>query len=179
MKTARAKTIWLTGLSGSGKTTTAMALQQQLCSAGYLVYVIDGDNLRAGISSDLSFSDNDRSENVRRAAEIAKILNSLNIIVIAALISPLEVDRQRARTIIGESFFYEVYLSTSLAVCESRDIKGLYARARKGEIPNFTGISSLYEIPVQPDIQIDTATTETSEAVRRVSELFSKSFSML
>jgi adenylyl-sulfate kinase len=168
MKKENTFTIWATGLSGSGKTTIANALQKRLEFSKKKVYIIDGDVLRTGLCADLSYSCDQRSENVRRAAEVAKILNSVGIIVIVALISPLIVDREKACRIIGESNFFEIYISTSLNVCESRDIKGLYARARKGEILDFTGISSPYEPPLCPALQIDTSMYSIDESVTQI-----------
>lgn len=138
-------TLWLTGLSGSGKTTISQAIAEKLSEYNIPTYIIDGDVLRSGLCKDLGFSLSDRKENIRRAAEVAKILNTNHIVVLCALISPLREDRAIAASIVGEKNFIEIYLSTPLAVCEERDVKGLYKKARAGIIENFTGISSPYE----------------------------------
>lgn len=150
-------TLWLTGLSGSGKTTLSNALIEKLIAKNIPTYIIDGDVLRTGLCKDLGFSLTDRKENIRRAAEVAKILNNAGNFVISALISPLQQDRDAARIIIGEDRFMEVHLSTPLEVCEKRDVKGLYKKARAGIIGDFTGISSPYEIPLAPWMSIDTS----------------------
>lgn len=160
MKTS---TLWLTGLSGSGKTTVSIALADQLANSNLCTYIIDGDILRSGLCKDLGFSLDDRKENIRRAAEVAKILNDAGIVVICALISPLDEDRRIAKSIIGEHNFFEIYLSTPLSVCEKRDVKGLYKKARAGLIENFTGISSPYEAPQTPWISIDTSNKNIDE----------------
>jgi adenylyl-sulfate kinase len=139
--------VWLTGLSGSGKSTLAKAANRQLFDLGYNTYVLDGDNLRGGLNSDLGFSPTCRTENIRRAAEVAALLVDSGVIVLAAFISPLASDRDLASKIV-EGHFFEVYLSASLVACEMRDPKGLYRRARAGEIPNFTGVSAPYEPPL-------------------------------
>ena len=161
----RAVTLWLTGLSGSGKSSIARELEQRLYAEGRHVYVLDGDNLRFGLNRDLSFSRSDRSENIRRAAEVARLFNDAGTIVIVPIISPFRDDRDRARTIIGPERFVEVYLSTPLAVCETRDVKGLYRKARAGEIAEFTGISSPYEPPEHPALAIDTSGLGLAECV--------------
>lgn len=144
-------TIWLTGLSGAGKS----ALARHLCSAHRACVVLDGDDLRQGLSSDLGFSRADRRENVRRTAEVAKLLNRSGLPAIVALVSPYQSDRSLARDIVGEERFLEVYVSTALSVCERRDVKGLYARARAGAIGHFTGISDPYEPPMRADVTLD------------------------
>lgn len=151
-------TIWLTGLSASGKTTLATGLEALLVAEGRSVFRLDGDVLRAGLNKDLDFSTAGRSEAIRRAAEVARLMNAAGVVVIAALISPLHADRLMARSIIGVSRFCEVYVSTPLAVCEARDPKGLYRRARAGEIKEFTGISAPYEAPSAPHCNLDTST---------------------
>lgn len=156
-KNQNPKTIWLTGLSGSGKSTLANQLEKKLVLLGKHTMLLDGDNIRTGINSDLGFSQYDREENIRRVAEIAKILNDAGIIVIVSLISPIRNSRESARVIIGLEHFIEVYVNTPLSICENRDPKGLYKRARTGEIKDFTGISSPYEIPNNPFIQVDTS----------------------
>ena len=150
-------TLWLTGLSASGKSTLAYALEHTLVNAGKHCYVLDGDNIRHGLNSGLGFSQQDRHENIRRISEVAKLMNDAGLIVITAFISPLREDRQMARAIIGEAYFKEVYVSTAIDVCESRDPKGLYAKARAGEVKEFTGISAPYEPPLNPDLVIDTS----------------------
>ncbi|MEC5387815.1 adenylyl-sulfate kinase [Uliginosibacterium sp. H3] len=151
------RTIWLTGLSGAGKSTLASGLGQQLKEAGYACYVLDGDVLRNGLCRDLGFSAEDRSENIRRVAEVARLMNEAGIIVIAALISPYQADRLMARNIVGTERFIEAYISTPIAVCESRDPKGLYRRAHAGELQGFTGVSAPYEHPENPEVSINTA----------------------
>lgn len=149
-------TLWLTGLSGAGKSTIAFALEKILLERGHSCFVLDGDNLRHHLNSDLGFLAADRRENLRRAAEVAHLMNEAGLITIVALISPFANDRAMARQIVNTQRFIEVHVSTSTELCESRDTKGLYARARKGEISEFTGISSPYEKPVAPEIEINT-----------------------
>lgn len=165
---AAPKTYWLTGLSGSGKSTVAYELERQLFSAGRLCYVLDGDNIRLGLNRDLGFRPEDRTENIRRIAEVARLFNEAGMTVITAFISPYQTDREMARTIISPERFVEVYLATPLSVCEQRDPKGLYAKARKGEIPNFSGISAPYEEPPKPEFRFDTSVTDADEIVRRL-----------
>jgi len=153
----RAVTIWMTGLSGSGKSSIAQELERRLHEEGHHVYVLDGDNLRFGLNRDLTFSRGDRSENIRRAAEVARLFNDAGTIVLVPIISPFRDDRDRARAIVGADRFLEVYLSTPLSVCEARDVKGLYRKARAGEIAEFTGISSPYEVPEHPSFALDTS----------------------
>lgn len=150
-------TLWLTGLSAAGKTTLAQALAEALTTAGAPCEVLDGDAVRQALSRDLGFSRSDRSENIRRVAQRCRQINDAGGWAIAAVISPYQDDRQLARQIIGASRFFEVYLATPLAVCEARDPKGLYRRARAGEIVNFTGVSDAYEAPLNPDLQLDTS----------------------
>jgi adenylylsulfate kinase len=166
----QAATVWLTGLSGAGKSTLAYALEKRLFALGRVCYVLDGDNVRHGLNRDLGFSADDRSENVRRLAEVAKLMCDAGLIVIVAAISPHAEDRERARAIIGADRFVETYVSTPLECCEARDPKGLYARARRGEIGSFTGISAAYEPPSDADITLDTSKTELGECVSRVVE---------
>jgi bifunctional enzyme CysN/CysC len=158
-------TIWLTGLSGSGKSTIACALEKRLVAAGRACYVLDGDNIRQGLNRDLGFSAEDRSENIRRIAEVARLFNDAGLIVITAFISPFAADRQSAREIIGEGRFVEAFVDASIEVCEQRDPKGLYAKARAGKIPEFTGISSPYEPPESPEMRLDTSTTPVEKCV--------------
>jgi adenylyl-sulfate kinase len=158
-------TIWLTGLSGAGKSTLAFALEKRLLELGQASYVLDGDNVRHGLNRNLGFSHEDRTENIRRIAEVARLMNDAGLIVITAFISPYREDREVARRIIGTEKFLEVHVSTSLKVCEERDPKGIYKRARAGDIPDFTGISSPYEAPVNPALALDSATTDTTSCV--------------
>lgn len=166
--------LWFSGLSGSGKSTIARALESALIDAGRLPFVLDGDNLRLGLNRDLGFSENDRAENLRRVAEVARLMADASLIVITAFISPLRASRQAAREIIGAERFFEVHVSTSLATCEARDIKGLYKKARAGVIGDFTGISSPFEPPESPAIDIPTETTGVSEAVRRLTAMLER-----
>ncbi|MFT3735711.1 MAG: adenylyl-sulfate kinase [Rhodocyclaceae bacterium] len=166
-KSARngAYTFWLTGLSGAGKSTLAIALQTVLQGQGKPVSVLDGDVLRGGLCSDLGFSQAGRSENIRRVSEVARLINDAGITVVAALISPFEADRVRARERIGANRFIEVHVSTDLSVCEQRDVKGLYRRARAGELADFTGVSSPYEAPLKPDLVLDLGRLSVNDAV--------------
>lgn len=148
--------IWFTGLSGAGKSTLANALERALFERGHHCYLLDGDNVRHGLNRDLGFSDADRVENIRRIAEVAKLLVDAGLIAMTAFISPFRADRQLARDLLPADEFIEVHVATSLAVCEQRDPKGLYRKARAGQIPNFTGIDSAYEAPVNPELVIDT-----------------------
>jgi len=150
----RAKVIWLYGLSGSGKTSIAIELEKNLQKRGLLTQVLDGDNMRMGINSNLGFSDADRIENIRRIAEVSKLFLNCGIITINCFVSPTRAIRQQAKEIIGEADFIEVYVNTPLSICEARDVKGLYAKARNGEINDFTGISAPFEAPVNADIEI-------------------------
>jgi len=161
-------TIWLTGLSASGKSTLAYALERALIDAGCACYVLDGDNVRHGLNRNLGFSSEDRSENIRRIAEVAKLMNDAGLIVITAFISPMIADRNIAREIIGAQHFREVYVSTSLATCEARDPKGLYAKARAGEIVDFTGISASYETPLKPAVTIDTSSDSLEDHLKKL-----------
>lgn len=167
----QARTIWLTGLSASGKSTLAFALEKALINAGRVCYVLDGDNVRHGLNSDLGFMPADRSENIRRIAEVAKLMNEAGLIVITAFISPIQTDRAMAKEIIGETKFREVYVSTPLMACEARDPKGLYAKARKGEITNFTGISAQYEAPNAPHLTLDTASASLRDHLKQLLSL--------
>ena len=150
------KVIWLTGLSGSGKTSIAAWLEKKLNDAGYLTQVLDGDNVRAGINNNLAFTEEDRLENIRRISEVSKLFLNCGIITINSFVSPTTAIRDLAKEIIGEDDFLEVYINTSLEECEKRDVKGLYKKARKGEIPNFTGISAPFEAPKKPALIIET-----------------------
>ena len=148
---------WLTGLSGSGKSTIAMAVDQALTGSGRAAMVIDGDNLRHGLNKDLGFTEADRVENIRRAAETARLMAEAGLVTVVSLISPFSAERAAARATAGDIPFLEVFIDTPLKLCEARDPKGLYLRARSGEIPNFTGVTAPYEAPVQPDLTVSTA----------------------
>ena len=161
-------TVWLTGLSGSGKSTLAQALQLELKAQGRACAVLDGDVLRAGLCRDLGFSAADRSENIRRVAEVARLFNCAGSIAIVALISPLQSYRAQARCIIGEENMVEVHVAAPLTVCEARDPKGLYQRARLGDIPEFTGVSAPYEAPQKPDLVLDTSILSIRECLDRL-----------
>ena len=158
------KVIWFTGLSGSGKSTLANALEKELFSQGKRTYILDGDNVRQGLNKDLGFTDADRVENIRRVAEVAKLMMDAGMIVITAFISPFRAEREMARQLIGEKDFFEIFLSTSLDACEKRDPKGLYKKAREGRLPNMTGISSPYEIPTTPFITLNSESTSVQES---------------
>jgi adenylylsulfate kinase len=157
--------IWLTGLPASGKSTLAYELEYKLFHLGVQVYVLDGDNIRHGLNKDLGFSPEDRQENIRRIAEVSKLLVDAGIITIAAFVSPYEKDRQMVRQRFSKSQYFEVYVKCPLEVCEQRDPKGLYKKARCQEIPNFTGISAPYETPVEPDLIVETNQLTVQEAV--------------
>ncbi|PKH20055.1 adenylyl-sulfate kinase [Enterobacterales bacterium CwR94] len=147
--------LWFTGLSGSGKSTLAGALEQALYTQGVSTYLLDGDNVRHGLCRDLGFSDADRKENIRRVGEVAKLMTDAGLVVLTAFISPHRAERQMVREALGEGRFLEVFVDTPLAVCESRDPKGLYKKARAGELKNFTGIDAVYEAPVSAEIHLD------------------------
>jgi adenylyl-sulfate kinase len=164
----RAMTVWMTGLSAAGKSTLAFALERKLIEAGHACYVLDGDNVRHGLNRDLGFSAQDRSENIRRIAEVARLMNDAGLIVITAFISPFRADRTMARDIIGAESFREVHVSTPLKVCEQRDPKSFYQRARSGRLPEFTGISSPYEPPEHPDLTIDTSALAQDDAINHL-----------
>lgn len=160
--------IWFTGLSGSGKSTLAIALERELHARGILCRILDGDNIRSGINSNLGFSAEDRMENIRRIAEVSKLFVDTGIVTIAAFISPNEELRRMAADIVGEPDFFEIYVNTPLSVCEQRDVKGLYAKARRGEIHEFTGISAPFEAPTSPALTIDTSTCPLGESVKTI-----------
>ncbi len=166
--------IWFTGLSGSGKSTVAMGVERELHAQGILCRILDGDNVRAGINNNLGFSAEDRIENIRRIAEIGKLFVQTGVVTLACFVSPTNDIRQMARKIVGEEDFLEVYISTPIEECERRDVKGLYARARKGDVKNFTGISAPFEAPVSPDIAIDTSKIPLEESVRTLTDLIIK-----
>ena len=168
LKGQRPACIWLTGLPGAGKTTIAVALEARLHALGRHTYLLDGDRLRTGLNRDLGFSAQDRNENIRRAAEVAHLMVDAGLIVICAFISPYREERRAARALFAPGEFVEVYLDTSQAVCEARDPKGHYARARRGEIAGFTGIDGSYEVPQAPELRIDTATIALDDCVARL-----------
>ncbi|MGG7036602.1 MAG: adenylyl-sulfate kinase [Flavobacterium sp.] len=170
--------IWFTGLSGSGKSTIANKLVNALFEKGIHVYSLDGDNLRLGLNKDLSFSEEDRSENIRRIAEVSKLMIDAGIVTVAAFISPLEKNRQLVKEIVGKQNYVEIYIETPLEECERRDVKGLYAKARKGEIKDFTGISSPYEIPKNPTLKINTLNSSIDEAVEQILNLLLNQFKL-
>lgn len=165
------KVIWFTGLSGSGKSTLANALELELHAQGYRTYILDGDNVRQGLNRDLGFTDADRVENIRRIAEVAKLMMDAGLIVLTAFISPFRRERQMAKELIGEDRFVEVYVSTTLEVCEERDVKGLYKKARAGQLPNLSGVGSPYEAPVDAQLEIDTAHTDLALALERLQDI--------
>jgi adenylylsulfate kinase len=161
-------TLWLTGLSGAGKSTIANALELAMVERGRHTYLLDGDNVRMGLCRDLGFSDTDREENIRRIAEVARLFVDAGLIVITAFISPFQRDRAIARNVIGDKAFVEIFIDTPLSECERRDTKGLYVKARSGAIKNFTGIDSAYEEPVDPDIRINTLVDDLPMAVGKI-----------
>ncbi|OYT81275.1 adenylyl-sulfate kinase [Pseudomonas sp. PGPPP2] len=161
-------TIWFTGLSGSGKSTLARHLEEYFLERELSVCVLDGDNVRYGLCSDLSFSEKDRCENIRRVAEVAKILNGAGVLTITACISPIAEDRAMAQEIIGGDRFVEIYVNTPLYICEKLDVKGLYKKARSGLLPNFTGIDSPYEPPQLPDLVIDASQSSVDDCIKKI-----------
>ena len=150
------QTVWFTGLSGSGKSTLAFAVEEALIARDVAAYVLDGDNVRMGLNRDLGFSPDDRTENVRRIGEVCRLFQDAGLVVLTAFISPYRADREAVRALHPDGTFTEVFVDTPLEVCEERDVKGLYSRARAGEIPDFSGISAPYETPISPDLRIDT-----------------------
>ena len=163
----RAACLWFTGLSGSGKSTVANVVEQELYGAGLRTYILDGDNIRKGLNKDLSFTEESRIENIRRIGEVAKLMTDAGIIVLAAFVSPFLKDRQLLRDLMGNSFV-EIFVDAPIEVCEQRDIKGLYKKARAGEISNFTGISSPFERPEHPDVHLHTDRQDLSESAKTV-----------
>ena len=163
-----AATIWLTGLSASGKSTLAYELERRLHDLGHANFVLDGDNIRHGLSSDLGFSPENRKENIRRVAEVARLFNDAGVVMITAFISPYREDRAVTRNILGPERFIEVYLAADLSVCERRDPRGLYGRARAGEIAGFTGISAPYEAPQNPTIRLDTGLQSVEQSIAQL-----------
>lgn len=170
-------TVWLTGLSGAGKSTLAFALERRLIATGHAAFVLDGDNVRHGLCADLSFSSEARAENIRRVAEVARLFNEAGLVSICSLISPFFHDREVARGIVGGDRYLEVYVATPLLECERRDVKGLYARARAGELRNFTGIDMPYEVPLSPDCYVDTSCMSVEECVELVVSCMSERMS--
>jgi len=164
----KAKVIWMTGLSGAGKTTIAKQLERSLYSEGLLNQVLDGDNTRVGISNNLSFSSTDRAENIRRIAEVSKLFINCGIITLNCFISPTIKIRKIAKDIIGEDDFIEIYINASIETCEDRDVKGLYKKARKGEIKDFTGISAPFEAPENPHLEINTSKSSINESTQKI-----------
>lgn len=164
------KVIWMTGLSGSGKTTIAIALEQKLRDKGFLTQVLDGDNVRTGINNNLGFSEEDRTENIRRIAEVSKLFLNCGIISINCFVSPTLKVRKEAKEIIGEDNFVEVFINTPFEICEQRDVKGLYKKARAGEIKDFTGIDAPFEAPINPQIDLNTADLTIEEATNQMVE---------
>jgi bifunctional enzyme CysN/CysC len=167
----KGKVVWLTGLSGSGKSTVANALALELADRGALFSILDGDSLRQGLNKDLGFTDSDRVENIRRVAEVAKIQVKSGLVTIVALVSPFRADRKDAKEIVGQQDFIEVFIDAPIEVCEQRDPKGLYKKARSGQIPNFTGVNSVYEPPTEPDLYLDTTKSNPSESAAKIIDL--------
>jgi len=170
-KERKAVLVWFTGLSGSGKSTLANELEKFLFSKDIDAYILDGDNMRSGLNSDLSFTDKDRKENIRRISEVSNLFIDAGLVCIAAFISPFKEDRELAKKIVGEDRFIEIFVNTPIEVCEQRDIKGLYKKARKGEIKNFTGISSPFELPEYPTLTIDTSKEKLEISIDRLKKV--------
>ena len=164
----RSAILWFTGLSGAGKSTLANAVNQALFERGLACYVLDGDNIRHGLCKDLGFSDTDREENIRRIGEVSKLFLDAGVVVLTAFVSPFKADRDRARALVAAGDFVEIHCAANLAVCEERDTKGLYAKARAGEIKEFTGISSPYEAPEAPELKVDTGSQTLEQSVEQV-----------
>lgn len=162
------KLIWFTGLSGSGKSTLAGALETYLFKQDFQTYILDGDNVRSGLNQDLDFSDASRKENIRRIAEVSHLFVDAGVVVLTAFISPFKEDRQQAKELVGAENFIEVFVDTPLEVCEKRDVKGLYAKARAGKIPNFTGIDSPFERPMSPDVHVETEGKTIEESLKEL-----------
>ena len=161
----KGKVFWLTGLSGSGKTTIALQLEKELYKLGFLVQILDGDNIRAGINNNLSFSEADRAENIRRISEVSKLFLNCGVITINCFVSPTKKMRQNAKKIIGKENYYEIFINADLETCEKRDVKGLYKKARSGEIKNFTGIDTEYEKPNNPSLEVDTSQLSLDQSI--------------
>ena len=166
--------IWFTGLSGSGKSTLANAVEQKLYAAGIKTYTLDGDNVRHGLNKDLGFGPEARTENIRRIAEVANLMLDAGLVVLSAFVSPYLKDRQAIKEVVGDEGFMEVFVDTPLEVCEQRDVKGLYAKARAGEISDFTGISAPYQAPERPDFRVDTSVTGLDDSASILTELILK-----
>ncbi|NND64114.1 MAG: adenylyl-sulfate kinase [Flavobacteriaceae bacterium] len=160
--------LWFTGLSGSGKSTIANAMEKYLASQGVHTYTLDGDNVRKGLNNNLSFTPEDRTENIRRIAEVANLMVDAGLVVLAAFVSPYLKDRENIRSIVGNANYFEIFVNTPISECEKRDVKGLYAKARAGEILNFTGVNAPYEAPAQPDIEIDTTKVTLEDSVEMI-----------
>jgi bifunctional enzyme CysN/CysC len=167
-KGQKARVVWLTGLSGAGKSTIANLVEKRLTADGRHTYLLDGDNVRHGLNKDLGFTEEDRVENIRRVAEVAKLMVDAGLIVLVSFISPFRAERRMARDLQADGDFVEVFVDTPLAVAEARDVKGLYKKARAGELKNFTGIDSPYEAPEAPEIRIDTTTVTPAQAAERI-----------
>ena len=161
-------TVWLTGLSGSGKSTIAVDLEKRLCERGVRTYILDGDNIRHGLNKNLGFSPEDRTENIRRIGEVAKLFTDAGVLAITAFISPYRADRDQVRALVPEGDFVEILVDCPLDVCEGRDVKGLYKKARAGEIPEFTGISAPYEAPLKPELTLETAKLSVDQSVAQI-----------
>ena len=174
IKQQRPCVLWFTGLSGSGKSTLAGALEQTLYQRGYHTYLLDGDNVRFGLCHDLGFSDDDRKENIRRVGEVAKLMVDAGVLVLTAFISPHRAERELVRSLLGDAEFIEIHVDADLATCEQRDPKGLYKKARAGEIRNFTGIDSVYEAPLAPALRLDNANNPVSVSVQAIIDLLSQ-----
>lgn len=164
----RAVLVWFTGLSGSGKSTLAVQLEAQLHERGFKTYLLDGDNVRAGLNKDLTFTDSGRIENIRRIGEVAKLMLDAGVVVLSAFISPFQADRDQVRDIVGGDNYIEVFVDAPIEICEQRDVKGLYKKARAGEVKNFTGIDSPYEVPQDPDLVIETGKLSVDESIERL-----------
>lgn len=170
----KAMVVWMTGLSGSGKSTIAQLVQAKLAAKGKLVYVLDGDNIRSGLNQDLGFSLEDRNENIRRISEVAKLMVDVGVICLCSFVSPTNAIRSQAKAIIGEDDFKLVYINTSLEECEKRDVKGLYKKTRKGEIKGFTGIDSPFEAPDSPDLDLPTLNKSPEESADYLAQFIEK-----
>jgi len=164
----RATLVWFTGLSGSGKSTLAVQLEAQLHAHGFKTYLLDGDNIRTGLNSDLEFTEEGRVENIRRIGEVSKLLLDAGMVVLSAFISPFKADRDKVKGLVGAANYVEVFVDTSMELCEQRDVKGLYKKARAGEVKNFTGIHARYEVPENPDSTIPTGSLSVDESVEKL-----------
>lgn len=167
----RARLIWFTGLSGSGKSTLAVQLEAQLHAHGFKTYLLDGDNIRTGLNSDLEFTEEGRIENIRRIGEVSKLLLDAGVVVLSAFISPFKADRDKVKDLVGAENYIEVFVDAPMELCERRDVKGLYKKARSGEVKNFTGIHARYERPENPDIRIPTDSLSVEESIERLMEV--------